>query len=324
MTRTHRHVTAPSAARRCVLLVASLAVLAAGGPTAAATPTPPAAREGVLATGTRIEWTGVKGFRLVVPRDAMLPEYGAHLVVHRGTYAVVRWRYAGSCAPSRCWVSGHLDYTRGMARVFDRGDPPGEDHMSRGAHDLLPRGTWDLYLMTDGAASLTFDVTGLPARPRTWTAAGRISARVVPLPATCSTTACKATTGYAGRIRSGGATWSLSRLGQADLVVARYDRSDLPVPQVHAVRACVYPRVAGPRASPAESDHPTGCDLDPTDVAATFNFGMTLVPAGGRVAADTNPLATGPVYLGFVVGSAQDVTEPVYEAYGVWLEFGIR
>jgi hypothetical protein len=309
---------------RRALLVA-LVALAAMPASGTASGAPPRAAAAVLTTGTRIQWTGVTGMRLTLPSEVRLPEYAARLTLRGGTFAAVRWRYTGACYDGPCSHSGRIEYSRGIAQRFYAGASPGTDHVTTITDDgRLAAGVWDLYLFTDGAATLVFDQTGLPARPRAWTASGRVKGSFRALPTTCGYDGCTAGAGYAGRVRAGGATGDVGRLGAANVVVAHYSRHSLPILNSHGARGCAY-RQSPDDTGDAASDHPYGCDLDEGNVAWPYNYVAFGSPTnGGVIVGNALHRTSGRVYLGFVTSSAHDVSLPTVEAWGVWYEYGVR
>lgn len=318
--------------RAATAALAVLAVLAATAPGAVAA-APPRTTHAVLTTGTRIEWTGVTGLRLTVAEGARLPAvYGALLYLRGGTYAGARLVWTGTCDEAtgeRCSATVmEMDYTHRMRGHFNFGAPPGSgrDHVGHVSNSgRLPSGTLDLYLFTDGRASLVFDDTGLARRAQAFTAAGRVRATFRKLPEFCGTDHCSPGSGYAGRAHTGGAYGDVGRWGKADGWVANYSTSKEWVPNSHGVRGCAY--TAAPDATGVpERDHPLGCDLNPEYVDGwTMNYATFGSPQYSGVWRDMGTFDTrGRVYMGFIVSTAHDKSEAIQEAYGLWWEHGIR
>jgi len=312
---------------RAVAAAAALAMGLVAAPAAHAS-TPPRATGAVLTTGTRIEWTGVKGFRLRVPPGGakIPPEYGALLTLRGGTYAGVRWTREATCDSPCAGVSVSLDYTRGLARSFFRGYPRGRDHNAWITNEGgLAAGVWDVYLFTDGAATLELDATGLPRQPRAWTASGRVRGTFRALPRTCGYSPCTAGDGYAGRAWTGGATGDVGRLGIADGFVAHYSTSPQWVPQSHSLRGCAYAEQPADTGD-AATDHPLGCDAVENGGQSlwAYDYAVWGTPLYAGVIRDMGIHgAHGRVYLGFQVSNAHDLSAPEFEAYGLWYELGI-
>lgn len=311
--------------RRIVAL--ALAALAVSSVSAGASAAPPRAREAVLTTGTRIEWTGVTGMRLTFPREVRLPNYAARLTVRGGTYASVWWAKSVRCFDGKpCGASGWIQYSHDLARHFYDGYAPGTGHFSVVTnHGRLSAGVWDLYLLTDGKATLVFDDTGLPKKERAWTAAGRVKGSFQRLPTTCGYSQCTARDGYAGRARTGGAYGDVGRLGQAHMFVAHYSRHAVPVPNTHHARGCAYLQGPGHTGDPVR-DYPAGCEVvTTTEWPWPYNYAASGNPIDtGMIRTHGTYAVSGRVYLGFVVSNAHDVSLPMSEAWGVWYEFGIR
>jgi hypothetical protein len=313
--------------RAAAVLLAALAVAPGSAAHAAA---PPRTARVVLTTGTRIEWTGVTGVKLTIPRDAQLhPGYGARLYLRGGTYAAVRLGHVGDCGGGRrCGgTSLSIDYTRATAKAFPNGFGPGGDHIAYTTDSgHYPAAVWDLYLFTDGHATLEFDQTGLETRKQAFTAAGRVRGTYRRLPEFCGVPEhCSPATGYYGRARTGGAYGDVGRYGIAEGWVANFSTADPWVPQSHGIRTCAY-RVPQDERGPAERNHPLGCDLHPgyadADAVNYVSFGSPQYSAVSRGMGVSD--ATGRVYMGFDVTTAHDLSGAVYEAYGAWYEYGVR
>ncbi|HEX8004365.1 MAG TPA: hypothetical protein VF519_16890 [Mycobacteriales bacterium] len=312
--------------RRLSALALALAAACPAG--AAASAAPPRAAEAELTTGTSIRWTGVSGIRLRVPDVAHLPDdYGALLTVRGGTFAAVRISLGGACRAVDCaGVNVSFDYTRDMARYGYRGYPPGKDHLAVVTNDgRIAAGVWQVYLFTDGVATLTFDSTGLRTRRQAVTAAGRVHGSFRRLAVTCGYDHCTTSNGYAGRVWTGGGYGDVGRYGSADGFVAYYQTSDEYVPEQVGMRGCGYQARPEDTGDPAK-DHPLGCD--PLD-----DDGQSYWPS--RYTATGLPLYTmvlwglgrdgmhGRAYLGWHAHTAHDLAKPVLEAWGVWFEYGV-
>lgn len=328
-----------TASRRRIAAAVVAVAAAFGSAIATAAPTPAAvpSRDGVLSTGTTIAWTGAKGLRLRVPRDATLPLYGARLFVSRGSYAHVRVSTINrACPHGRCGVLLGLDYLRATAREWSTSQGPGTQHWAQIGNDyVLPAGDYEVYLFTDGDARMTFDSTGLPRATRTYRATGRITGGAAPLPVTCPTAACDAKVGYAGRVRVGGRQVDVGRLGYVDVIVGSFDRKRPPLwqyPQARYGRGCVYPHNQKDTSSPDPADHPWGCEAVGRDADTTVTYafhaangGVPLVPVfTGYYTGDGNIYASGKTYLGHQVMTSHDVADPYVVAFGVWFSYGIR
>ncbi|HEV2889700.1 MAG TPA: hypothetical protein VGX28_04935 [Frankiaceae bacterium] len=329
-------MTCSSRRRAVVAALAVATVLGSGAAGAAPSSTAVPARDGVLSTGTTLAWTGAKGLRLRVPARATLPEYGARLFVTRGTYAHVRVvRVDSRCAHARCGALVRLDYLRATADEWATTAGPGTQHWANiGNGNVVEAGLYEVYLMTDGEARLTFDATGLPRALRTYRATGRISGGAVTLPIACPTVGCDAKAGYAGRARVGGQQVDVGRLGYVDVAVGSFDRKRPPLwqyPQSRYGRGCVYPHNETDPSSPEPADHPWGCEVVGRDADATAaygahaaNGGLGMVPVyTGYYTGDGNVYASGKTYLGHQVVTSHDVADTQVVAFGVWFSYGV-
>jgi hypothetical protein len=299
---------------RLALLAATVAVAAV--PAGAAAAAPPSVTSVVLTSRTAISWTGAKGLRLVVPDDVDLPPYGARLTLRGGSYAFVRI-VIGLCDTGERCMKGGIEYTRAMAPYSPSVYGPGGDHFAHIAGDNLRPSGYELYLFTDGAATLTFDRTGLPARPNAVTAGGRVRGTVHELPVQCAAPACTRTDGHANRLVYGGEAGDVGASGNAGLVLGAYDHPTAAgwVSNERHDRVCTYPRHSKD-PTPPHSD--TGCEMtDP----------YVMVGGGGGNARQTayeNPAARGTVWVGYQLTQAHDLGDPVTFAYGVWFTYGFR
>ena len=293
----------------------------------------PAVR-GDLAGVTSITWRGTAGFLLNVPKRVDLPAAdGPRLYVRGGTYAFVRLVADGLCDPRlpRYCFAHQVSYTRDIGAHFYRGQPPG---FARDAHlgnpPGLERGTWQLYLFTDGVATLELRPSRLSGQ-RSYDARGHVDGGVRPLPTSCPTAGCDAD-GYAGgRYVFGGASRSVGRLGYVESLAYSIDRTSYPVPgvgvpvvQPHPVHVCTY---SGGHA------HPLGCDVPGTrqetlvyDTDDAVNE-VVLAAFGqsGLMARIFSTDVTGDAYAGYRAGYVTDVpTDSVTAGYGIWFAYGIR
>jgi hypothetical protein len=298
---------------------------------------PRATSTGTLAGVTRITWTGMKGLRLTVPRDASIPPYAGLLTVRGGTYAFVRWYQTRACPAElgeHCNVEG-ISYT---ADFWRGADLPGRDHdVAIASPNAFRRGVYEMYLFTDGTATFEIEAKGLTGHAD-YLAAGRVSGRVERLDGRCPTAACDPANGYAGRVRFGGGARDVGRGGYAEALVWNVNTDDyavngvVPWTQPHVTGICVYPGWRGANTlSPDPADHPTGCDAagtDPTNAlyAATHTWDALATGAvgtGGTFANEWNSEVTGKAYVGFQVANAYDLSKPSAGAYGLWFTYGI-
>jgi hypothetical protein len=324
MLTARRCLNAPDTGRRRAL-VAVLAVLLLAAPATAA-PAPAAVRDVRLTDGLTVTWTGVKGLRLHVPTTVHLPRHGARLTVRGGTYAIVRYARAAVCDGQPCPVIGFLDH---HARVPYPG-APGLDHLAA-IGDGGFKGAYDLYLFTDGEATLAFDGTDAPRQRQRVRPARRVRGGVLELPLTCPA-GCTTE-----RLRAGGIEVDVGASGATFASVAIHEDAPsvvpagLPTPQSHPMRVCLYPWGPEGQASPHAADHPLGCDATTgttgdayRDAAGVGSLTLSGGPNSGFSArTDADNYASGLRYLGFQAGTAHDLTAPDVFAYGVWLTYGL-
>jgi hypothetical protein len=313
---------------------------------APAAPAPPRSASGTLAGVTSITWTGNVGFRLRVPRLAELPDAYAstRVFLTGGTYAFVRMYPVGLCDDARHCVVETLTYTRELADSAFFGPQslgylgPGSDHFrSLGTPPSISGLPYELYLMTDGRATVEFRPKGFAGRTA-YTATGRISAHVERLAPKCTVAlpACDTTHGYADAVRFGGTAHDVGRDGYAESYVYSADRNErlapgIPKGQPHTARPCVYPSMFDRAASPRAEDHPLGCDLGGSDVdgvsEAALHTSMEVANSANVIGAGyctslMNVEASGPTYVGYRIPSAAGIRYRT--AYGIWFTWGIR
>jgi len=310
-------------------------------PTSASAAGVPGTRHITLAGKTTITWSGARGIRLDVPRSATLPANGGtRLWVRGGTYAFVRYIRFAECRPPHEFCNVQmLSYVREYADVYGNKSAPGLDH-ERLMTDppVLVKDSYDLYLFTDGVATLELNPTGLSGRI-TRQAVGRVTGNVSMLPNACPTTGCSAAAGYGDRLRFGGVTRDVGRFGYAETRTYNFDRTSYPVPgvgvpyaQPHPARACVYPSLFH-EGSSSPADHPLGCDVVSTTSETDDNVenaqrlymlaGSGVTGYGGAVALDWHPQASGHVYLGFQAANAYDLPSPRVLPYVLSFRYGI-
>ncbi|MGH2753234.1 MAG: hypothetical protein ACRDLB_02270 [Actinomycetota bacterium] len=295
---------------------------------------------GTLRGETVIRWSGIKGMVLKNKREFVWLSR-AHMDLEvDGTIAYVAISpvrqprsedcYFGTPDCEKFQLLWVRDFDRHVGNNYEQGwqihDPP----------RLAARGgPIELYLMTDGEATLTLKPRGMRGRA-TYVAGGRIIGAVAELPATCPTIGCDPQSGYGERrYRVGGKTVDLGRLGFSSVVAYSVTADDEVVQnQSQQVRACHYPNPADKGASPKAADHPWGCDplgqplTDPDAVRVsalqTFNQVYTgLGPASGVKVWEWLPGGKGRKYLGYHVGWAGP-SDAKTGAYGIWYRYGIH
>jgi hypothetical protein len=330
-------------------LLVALALLIALPAVAGAAPSRSAV-EGTVAGVTSITWRGSAGFRLRVPRDLALPDdpVSTRIFLTGGTYAFVRFWSPKYCPAEfpHCATS-MLTYTRELAESTFFGDPwrrrfgAGSDHFrSLGTPPTLIGGLNELYLMTDGTATVELRPRGVSGRVA-YTAAGRIDAHVRRLPVHCeiAAQACDTAHGYADRMRMGGAAESVGASGYVESLTYNVSLPHEAAPGIYyqqprSTRACVYPHPLN-HASADPADHPTGCDVTGTTPDAVLDgaFGTYTETARAALNPQTmgfctqmwDPDAKGKVYAGFQIPTVTNLPPPEYRtAYGIWFAYGIR
>lgn len=194
----------PQALSRAILLVVLTLVGLGSVPVASAATTPVRATSGVLAATTQITWSGKAGIALTVPSATSLRAEDMALHVTRGNYAYVRafgrpkgCRGITEPFPSKAYCA---DYTASVdyLKAWSDGvrDPNAAPDPADGAQVLtadppqLQVGALDLYLFTDGEATLTLTSARGSGR-RAYRAAAPVSGPgVVTLPLICGNPLC--------------------------------------------------------------------------------------------------------------------------------------
>ena len=318
------------------LLVAAPLVLSPSG--AVATPAS-GSRDVNLVGSTSITWSGARGIRLHVPKRTQLPtDGGTRLFVKGGTFAFVRYITFRECAPPFDFCNVQLlSYVREWADMTGPKYRPGIDHeRETSTPAVLEKGTYEVYLFTDGVATLEFHPTGYSGKAAR-VAGGRVNGSVSLVGSACPTAGCTSATGYAGRARFGGTARDVGSFGFAEIRLYNFDTVSYPVTgvgvayaQPHPGRVCVYPSLFN-TGSPAASDHPTGCDVvspAPGDTVENASRLVTfaslgVVGYGGSRVSDYHPQARGQVYLGFQAANAYDLPKPRVLPYAIFFRYGI-
>ena len=285
--------TASRLARRPWWRLASLLALAGAllVPGAADAARPVAS--GMLAGDTTITWRGNAGIVLRVPRTVSLPKKAMKLYVQGGTYAFVRMYGHKSeypaCVPL-CTMRA-LSYIRAMAdlpiyedSLVGKPSAPGDDHFTTYNTDpptLDRMNQLEVYLFTDGVATLKLRPTGLGGRV-SYAAGGRVKATARKLPATCVTPAgglCDPKgDGYAGAVTYGGMRQDIGPGGGVADVIAFQRNKREPDPnddtnQLNGIRVCLQPGPFQGFSSADPAYYPFGCN-------PTYNDSPDGSPAG--------------------------------------------
>jgi hypothetical protein len=309
--------------------VAAVALAATAGPAAPGTAAP-RARAGVLTGDTTVEWRGTAGIRLRTDGAGSLPRESMTLFVRGGTYAFVSMLsdpQPPPCAAARAHCYGFFLAKFPAAGSFIFDERPGHDHLTRSPDQPRLSGRYlDLYLMTDGVATLRLRPTGHRGRS-SYVAAGRISGLARELPRACATV-CGSTA--VSEVAAGGAAFDFgNRPGQLIThVVSTAPRAGPVGGHPYTAHTCYYPQPFRPTASPDPRDHPHGCDLVPDGPEDEAGFVVadaftSINVGGGAWASWYHADITGKRYIGFRAGQAW-VEEGVNTGYGVWFHYGIR
>lgn len=290
---------------------------------------------------TTITWSGNAAIRLRVPKDTQVPETAYRLTLRTGRFVSVR--AFENPQPLGCERDFHmkvcagiwLDWVRDLAETSGHGlnwaDPQRDFLVGINDPPVVRRGMWDLYLFTDGKATLEITARGLAGRAA-YLAGGRFTGRAVQVKGPCRVASCVSGPVFADQ-RYGGAAFDAGRLGFAQALVygAIKDREVAPgtgPAQSFALRACQYPNEAAPEASTDPSAHPLGCDsvpmASPLDTAVgSVNEIGTVGPALGRAVYGAGTTdARGRVYLGIRASSA-GAYAPRLGGLLVFLRYGI-
>lgn len=311
--------------RRVALAAVTLAVTAgAAVPSAAA----PRARTGALTGDTTIEWRGTAGIRLRIPGTGSLPEKSMTLYLRGGSYAFVSM--LSDPQPSPCGAAHCHGFFLGKfprAGSFAMDERPGHDHVTNAGTppDLYGRHL-DLYLMTDGVATLRLRPQGYRGRS-SYVAVGKVRGLARELPGDCATV-CGSTA--VGEVAAGGAVFDFGgRRGHlVTHVVSTAPRPGVAGPPYPwNAQTCYYPSLDRPEASADPRDHPYGCDLVPNgadDAGPVAGEAFNALSVGGGSWASWNAGdVTGKRYIGFRAGQAW-VEDGANFGYGVWFNYGIR
>jgi hypothetical protein len=250
---------------RRALTAALATLLLISGVASAARPAPQPSAVGALRGTTTVSFSGSTGIRLTVARATTLKDADVDLTVTRGTYAFVR---AIQPAESECdhsvgryCMSYQFDWIKGFTDRVNSHVPPSRQHMAVGVDDGTVFGpTLDLYLFTDGQATVTFHTT-LPGS-NGLKAGGRVRSLVASLPLTC-TTPCTDPGGTASGVRHAGVAFDLRGTGWAQSLVLTRNRDASGDNQARGADACLYPNPASPSVPSDPSRYPAGCGLPP-------------------------------------------------------------
>ena len=253
-----------------------------------------------------------------------------HLFVRGGSFAFVRMRLPDK--PSACGdcAKGALTFIRELAARKYGHDPSiarrGLDHETSVGTLHSNAGTVEMYLFTDGAASLTLDIPALRGSRRV-RAGGKIRGQVRRLPLRC-VAAGGCDQPYAGNgSRGGGAVYDVGKLGHAEGWAMSHQSTPRSGQSLYnAARVCHSPGYASPDSSPEPRDHPTGCDVVPSSASdqstAVENINSVGGPDSGTVMAYWRNNARGRAYVGAMV-TYHGTNAATQRAWGLWYANGI-
>jgi hypothetical protein len=275
-----------------------------------------------LAGTTTVTWTGTAGIRLSVGKTVEFPAEKIKLYPDaKATYVAAVFvpdkMPAGACAPGqRVCVATEVIWFRDLAETGGNimRPPPYEaatDHITAApTPHRVYKGRWDAYLFSDGTVTMEINATGLPGKAA-YRATGKPAGGMSRVPATCPVPACSAQKGVADKYAYGakgvdvgphGWVQSIAYVQQTSVSTAGV----LGQVQPMFARACVYPNLGAPTASPDPAQHPTGCDMTPGNPTAPYLWQGDMydefaagVVAVGRVRIAANADATGQSAAGF-------------------------
>ena len=305
-----------------------------------------------LAGATAITWSGVAGLRLGVAKTVEFPAEKIRLFpTAKTTYAVAVFvpspMPAGACPTGvRICAVTQIAWFRDLAETGGNTlrPPPYDaptDHVTiAGSPHRVAKGGWDAYLFTDGTVTMEIDVPGLAGRAA-YRATGRVTGAMTRMQASCPVSACSAQRGIADRYGYGSTSVATGALGWAQSLVYVQNKGSTTAVVGHNQpmlnRACVYPGVSDPDASPDPADHPTGCDYVPADSTATADWTQGTYDelvlgaiAISRITLVANPEVTGKALAGFHLGAADPypaalgATTSRSGAYALSFAYGIR
>lgn len=319
--------------RRFTTVVVALLAVAGGAATAPSEAAgPPRAARGVLGARTTLTWSGTAAIRLSVAHATRYADGDVDLVVRGGSYAFVRLmqpyqpgcpdQYGPRCATDRVnWIRGIHD--QALAAL-----PEGRRHEALFADPpVLPTPHLDVFLFTDGRATLTIRTTSLEGTTA-YAPAARVHGRVQLLPTTCIPLDCGTPEGRTNGLAYGGAMFDLAGPGWAEAyVMHRADDTSAPSSQLHGVAPCLYPNPSDKSAPADPADHPYGCtdnrNSDSVRVA-TWATAAGFANSNPTAAAVSQDLpwsgARGKQYIGFqALGAGPEASRTT--AYGIWFRF---
>lgn len=312
---------------RTMKIICLLAAVAAIGPSHAVAAT----ERAPLAGRTVVHWSGVKGIQLETHEAAvtLADMHRLHLTTsgEAAFVAIVPHKpppadYCISEQP-RCDMAQILSVKAVEATSTGPSlvEPPSPAMRTDGE-------PLDLYLLSDGDATLTLEPAGIPGSA-TYDAGGSIAGALRKLPIFCPTAGCDPASGY-GSYAFGGSSFDLGSMGYVAGVSYGGTASPGEADSFH-LRTCHYPNPRSPEASAAPADHRYGCDPagNPSDPGSlspvagqTFNQVGGALPAPGGMYWDWFTGAGGVRYVGFHAGAVGPFPA-AFGGYGIWLRYGI-
>ncbi|HSW37127.1 MAG TPA: hypothetical protein VLG37_02025 [Candidatus Saccharimonadales bacterium] len=296
------------------------------------------AKRAALAGRTAIQWSGLAGFELSVPKDVSTEPSDVTLNVASNTsYALISFVTVKN---GNRHVSGSLVYERNYAQTTLVGDhPPGKDYW-RNLPLKLPKDDYELYMASDGQATLQLSAANIKGQ-KNYRANGKIVAKAGLLSASCPTSnvGCDPKSGYGedsrysfgGRrenIKNQGIVWEWAYAGNAKggSVLDRRPKT---------MTICGYAREL------SDTNHPLGCDHDQRPIDITVNNlpielendvrdlegeAFTLTGSGGPEMSLAISGWPGLTYLGFRASTVglSEIQDARMGAYGFWYSYDIK
>ena len=326
---------------RLTIAIAVLLVLGAVLPSAPAAATSASLSAGPVpaADTTVISWEGIAGIQIAVPDGVSYENLRSEIELTDGDVAFVSWETPGcdTIKPGEDWGCLLNNWMMTFA----------EDTLSQTStkgHDRdLRSGVHALYLFSDGAATFTMDLEGLPDGSRVEvTANGRVDATLKRLPCTAEVDC--------DHLAYGGLTHDLG-FGRVAAVwgVAVSSVHNQPPPgaelitggnnsSVVGARSCVYPGMFFEQSGSDPADHPYGCDqgTEDGDVTGVNNVLSDHIQHALRLSdrgpttwqVNINSAAQGEVYVGFQAERFDALEsyfppEGIAAGWGIWFYRGI-
>lgn len=306
-------------AKRRGAVATALLMLAMATPADADDPPPDEPAPAEVRETVAVAWSGQGALQLVVPDGVAIMREDLRLTT-TGKYA-----FAGLSHPP-CEGLCFYQEILGLSEIST---VPGFHYTSAFAQPdgSIASGVNDLYLLTDGTATLTMTFHDAPAGRIDLEPTHAITAHVEEFPSNCDEgPICQ-------DLRYGGATRTVSEGWAATVAYAGSDQATDPFlnPGSTFAKACVSPEFDNPGGSPQPQEH--GCPLiDTTEPdntvirVANLVVGNTWVDGPTMINSHRNFNAQGPIYLGYQTRQTGVQTQggEYQRAFGFWVEKGLR